>query len=211
MLEVREPYGGCLGIIGLGIVALWCLIIAYLVTVVSFSSTIAVRMCYIVSVVLMILCFAFICDKNQKYTASAVVAIIYAIVFSNAEFSWKENELLVFLMPLTLLFPCWIVGSLLNLEITAGKKQTRENKIKKMDETVKKLLEENIDLRQKTQNRLSMLGVVQLLGKCGGDITAFESHGSFSEISDMKKKMDSNKERIKTLTEEIDRLSQAEK
>ena len=118
-LENNTPSSGqsCLAVI---VGAILFILDPIVITLYSLTSTTTtIKICFAISILLMILCFTFISEMGGKFGGSAVVALIYAIIFCSwySEYELQGNyndgglgDLIgMFVLTFTLMVPCFLM------------------------------------------------------------------------------------------------------
>lgn len=214
-MENNSPFTGqsCLLVI---IKAILFIVSPILVTLYSFMfGTSTIKIFYLFSIFLMVLCFSIIPEKRTKFVCAAVVVLIYAVIFS----SWyatcdiyidgeSASKFQIFVMTFTLMAPCYYLGIFLEYQIKKYKSKIKMKKICQIDSQIKEIEDENIKLRRKISDGKLVLRIVDLLERCGGNITAIKENYSFSELENLENNILSNKEKIQALKSERDKIAQ---
>lgn len=211
--NTSSGYDSCLAIIFIGTFGVLAPIV---ITFQSLTSdAMVIRVSFLVSVLLMILCFGFIPNLGWKFAGAAAVAFIYAMIFCSWYFehelygSYDDGGLgdliFMFLSTFTLLVPCFAAGIFIEGQRISYKRKRMEKKNQKVNVQIEEIQSENRILLEKVENRESSLRLVKLLGLCGGDIAAIEADSTFREISSIQNSIAANEEKIQSLRSEIER------
>lgn len=203
----NENKGGCLAII-LGCI-LFILGPLVLILYGLFSAPMSLKVFLCIWIVLVTVCFAFIQDKTTKITISIIPTFIYAVSFA----SWYAEDVLegyygggglgdtigMFLLPFATLVPLMLIGNWIGTAIDRKKLSIRQEKIRKLNESILSKRKELHLIDEQLNKRSSIDSLISLLSSCGAETTGIERNPKVSNIIQLRKERGHIIDEIKTL------------
>lgn len=206
--------GSCLAMIVLGILfILWPIII----TLYSLSSGyLPVIITYSCAIISMVACFTFVRDLTAKFGISGSIAFFFAVIYCSwySTYELRGNyddgglgDLIgMFFGCLTLIVPCFFIGGFFEKKLIEYKRNKNEMKKAKISKEIERLKLDNDSLNIRMSTHRRELKLLDLLEKCGGDITTLENDAKFEVFISIEEKINNNDKGIKELRKQLEKL-----
>ncbi len=181
------------------------------ITYFSFRGTpLRLKVAYVIAMVAMIGCITWIEKTAVGIGAAAAISAIFGVIFCTSKIGiihGRADTVRAYVLCLTLIAPCFFIGSLFAKAVNKTRKQKRNDAIDKLRLEIDELQDANDQIDRKIRDREDLLRTVALLRMCGGATKDIENYKNFQEIAALKSRLEEGEQKIRVLHEERVRLS----
>lgn len=206
--------GLCLAIVIFGILFIFGPIV--ITFTVLTSGYLSVIMLYVWVMIAMIACFVFVQDNTAKFVSAGMIVFIFACVFCSWYFEYElrgnyddgglSDLIGMFVYSFTLMVPCCFVGIFIEKNLKVYKHNKNEARKNRISNEIRSLMADNDALTVKISTHRRELKLLNLLEKCGGDITVMVGNHQFADIVKIEERINNNTQKVSELKKQLEKI-----